>query len=143
MVMSPPENTQRLMPRLLYTDAPAAIEFLCRAFGFEETARFAPGNKVIYSEIALNGETLFAVASSHEGAQSPRELGGLSIQLFCYVDDPDGHCAQARAAGATILGPPADKFWGDRSYDALGCEGYHWTFRKIVKNVSLPDSKPK
>jgi uncharacterized glyoxalase superfamily protein PhnB len=45
MVMSPPENTQRLMPRLSYMDAPTAIEFLCRAFGFEETARFAPGGK--------------------------------------------------------------------------------------------------
>ncbi len=47
MVMSPPENAQRLMPRLAYLDAPAAIEFLHRAFGFEETARFAPGGKVV------------------------------------------------------------------------------------------------
>jgi PhnB protein len=143
MVMSPPENTQRLMPRLAYLDAPAAIEFLCRAFGFEETGRFAPGGKVVYSEIALNGETLFAIGSSHEGVQSPRELGGLSIELFCYVDDVDGHYAQAKAAGATILNPPEDKFWGDRSYAAMDCEGYHWIFRRIVKNVRLTDSKPK
>jgi len=141
--MSPPENRQRLMPRLAYIDAPAAIEFLCRVFGFEETGRFAPGGKVVYSEIALNGETLFAIASSHEGAKSPQELGGLSIELFCYVDDVDRHYAQARAAGATILSALEDKFWGDRSYGAIDCEGYRWTFRKIVKNVHLPDSKPK
>ncbi len=49
MVINRPENTQRLMPRLAYMDAPAAIEFLCRAFGFEETGRFAPGGKVVYS----------------------------------------------------------------------------------------------
>ena len=143
MVMSPPENTQRLMPRLAYDDAPAAIDFLCRAFGFEETARFAPGGKVVYSEIALGGEILFAVGSSYEGAQSPRELGGLSIELFCYVDDVDSHYSRAKAGGATILSPPENKFWGDRSYAALDCEGYRWTFRKIVKNVPLPDSKPK
>lgn len=142
-MMNPPENTQRLMPRLAYLDAAAAIEFLCRAFGFEETGRFAPGGKVVYSEIALNGETLFAVGSSHEGVRSPRETGGLSIELFCYVDDVDRHYEQAKAAGATILSPPEDRFWGDRSYDVLDCEGYRWRFRKIVKNVHLPDSKPK
>lgn len=142
MVKSPPENTQRLIPRLTYDDAPAAIEFLCRAFGFEETGRFAPRDKVIYSEIALQGETLFAIASSNETTQSPRQLGGVSLQLFCYVDDVDSHYATASAEGATISGPPEDKFWGDRSYDALDCEGYRWTFRKIVKQVSLPDSKP-
>jgi uncharacterized glyoxalase superfamily protein PhnB len=142
MAKSPPDNTQRLMPRLAYKDAPAAIEFLCRAFGFQETGRFAAGGRVVYSEIALNGEALFAVGSSHEAAQSPREVGGLSVELFCYVDDVDRHYAQARAAGATILSPPEDKFWGDRSYAATDCEGYRWTFRKIVKAVHLPDSKP-
>ncbi len=142
MVKSPPENTQRLMPRLAYDDAPAAIEFLCRAFGFQETARFAPRGKVIYSEIALQGETLFAIGYSPEAGPSPRQPGGLSIQLFCYVDDVDSHYSTARAEGATILSPPEDKFWGDRSYDALDCEGYRWTFRKIIKNVPLPDSKP-
>ncbi len=143
MIKSPPEKTQRLMPRLAYDDAPAAIEFLRRAFGFEETARFAPRGKVVYSEIALQGETLFAISSSPEAGQSLVHSGGRSIQLFCYVDDVDNHYATARAEGATILSPPEDKFWGDRSYDALDCEGYHWTFRKIVKNVPLPDSKPK
>jgi len=143
MVISPPENTQRLMPRLTYQDAPAAIEFLGRAFGFEETGRFATGGKVVYAEMALNGETLFAIASSHEGAQSPRDLGGRSIELFCYVDDVDRHYAQASAAGATILSLPEDKFWGDRSYSAQDCEDYRWTFRKIVKYVQLPDSRPK
>jgi uncharacterized glyoxalase superfamily protein PhnB len=143
MLKSPPENTQRLMPRLAYRDPPAAIEFLCRAFGFEETARFAPAGKVVYSEIAWHGETLFAIGSSQEGVQSPRELGGVPMELFCYVDDVDRHHAQARAAGAKILSPPQDKFWGDRSYAALDCEGYRWIFRKIVKNVRLPDSKPR
>ncbi len=136
-------NAQRLMPRLSYADAPAAIEFLCRAFGFEENARFAPAGTVVYSEIALNGEVLFAIGSPHENVKSPRDLGGLSIELFCYVDDVDRHYEQAKAAGATILSVPEDKFWGDRSYGAMDCEGYRWTFRKNVTQVVLPDSKPR
>jgi PhnB protein len=131
------------MPRLAYADAPGAIAFLCRAFGFEETARFAPGGNVVYAELALNGETLFAVGSSREGTRGPREFGGLSIELFCYVDDVDRHYEQARAAGAAIADPPEDKFWGDRSYAALDCEGYRWIFRRAVKDVRLPDSKPR
>lgn len=141
MVKSPPENTQRLMPRLAYDDAAAAIDFLCRAFGFEETGRFAPGGKIVQSEIALQGETLFAVGSSYEGAKSPRQLGGLSVELFCYVDDVDRHYSTAKAAGATILDPPEDKFWGNRRYSALDCEGYRWSFQKHIKDVPLPDSK--
>jgi len=127
----------------VYVDAPAAVDFLCRAFGFVETGRFSQGGKLIYSEMALDGETLFAIGSSHEGTGSPRDLGGVSVQLFCYVDDVDRHYEQARAAGATIVSPPEDRFWGDRSYDALDCEGHYWRFRKIVDNVNLPDSRPK
>src|SRR5437879_1665111 len=119
MMQSPPPNTQRLLPRLAYVDAPAAIEFLQRAFGFRETGRFAPDGKIVHAEMAWNGEVLFAVGSSHAAARSPRELGGVSMQLFCYVEDVDRHYEQARAAGATIRNPPEDKFWGDRSYDAL------------------------
>lgn len=137
-----PQPTQRLIPRLAYEDPSAAIAFLCRAFGFEETSRFAPGGKVIYSEIAQGSEVIFAVGSAHDGVQSPQALGGLSIELFCYVDDVDAHYLRATSAGATILSPPEDKFWGDRSYAVLDCEGYRWTFRKVVKDVSLPDSKP-
>jgi uncharacterized glyoxalase superfamily protein PhnB len=142
MVTSPPQNSARLVPRLVYLDAPAAIEFLCRAFGFEESGRFAPGGNVIYSEMTLNGQVLFAIGSLHESVRSPKELGGVSMDLFCYVDDVDAHHARAAAAGATILSPPEDKFWGDRSYAATDPEGYRWTFRKIVREVQLPDSKP-
>jgi len=143
MVKSPPDNTQRLMPRLKYDDAPAAIEFLCRAFGFEETARFSQGGKVIIAELALRGETLFAVGSTPDGASTARGLEGAIIELFCYVDDVDEHYSRAQTAGAKIQSAPEDKFWGVRSYDALDTEGYRWTFRKLIKYVALPDSKPK
>ncbi len=134
---------QPLLPRLAYSDAPAAIAFLSRTFGFVETGRFAQGGRVIYSELALCDVTLFAIGSSHASAKSPRELGGSCVELFCYVDDVDRHYEVARAAGATIESPPEDKFWGDRSYSAIDPEGYRWTFRKIVKIVNLPDSRPR
>lgn len=140
--MSPPDKTQRLMPRLAYIDAAAAIAFLCEAFGFEETGRFAPNGEVVYSELALNGETLFAVGTAYDDVGSPKMIGANTVDLFCFVDDVDRHFAQAELAGAEIISPPEDKFWGDRSYDARDTEGFRWTFRKIVMHVDLPDSRP-
>jgi len=142
MVNNPPQDTQRLMPRLAYSDPAAAIEFLCSAFGFVETARFAPAGQIIHSELAMNGETLFAVGSAHEDAKSPKSLGGSTVELFCYVDDVDGHCDHATKAGAQIVSLPEQKFWGDLSYDVLDIEGYLWSFRRNTKDVILPDSKP-
>jgi uncharacterized glyoxalase superfamily protein PhnB len=143
MIPSRPDNTQRVMPRLKYRDAAAAIEFLSRVFGFAETARFEQGGQIIIAEMAWQGEIVFALASGPEGTPGSRDKGGPPIEMFCYVDDVDGHHSKARAAGATILSPPEDKFWGVRSYDALDTEGYRWTFRRLVKYVALPDSTPK
>ena len=142
MISSRPEHTQRLMPRLAYVDAPAAIAFLRDAFGFEETSRFAPRGRLVYSEMALDGETLFAVTSEAEDAANGAVSRATGIDLFCSVDDVDRHYERAKGAGARIVSEPADKFWGDRSYSARDREGYQWTFRKIVKAVALPDSKP-
>src|SRR5262249_36201221 len=142
MTTSHRDTAQRLLPRLTYDDAPAAIEFLCRAFGFEERARFAPGGKVVYAEMALDGQVVFAVGTSHESVLSPRRLDGSSVELFCYVDDVDTHFERAKASGASIVSPLEDKFWGDRSYAAVDCEGHRWTFRTIKKEVPLRDSKP-
>jgi uncharacterized glyoxalase superfamily protein PhnB len=127
------------MPRLAYQDPEAGLRFLCDAFGFTETARFAHAGSIVHAEIALNGETVFAVGPVSEHVHSPQTLGGNTVQLFCYVDDVDAHCEQSRSHGASITAEPSDQFWGDRSYDALDCAGYRWTFRRIVKEVPLDD----
>ena len=127
------------MPRLAYEDPEAAIQFLCDAFGFTETGRFAPAGSIVHAEIGLNGETVFAVGAVSEHVQSPNTLGGNTCQLFCYVDDVDAHCKRARSCGARIIAEPRDQFWGDRSYDALDIEGHRWTFRRVVRNVPLDE----
>ena len=133
----------RLIPRLAYQDADAAIGFLSDAFGLSETARFAPAGQIIHAELAMNGETIIAVSSISHGVQSPKTLGGNTTHLFCYVDDVDSHCEQARNAGAQVLDEPTDQPWGERSYDVLDIEGYLWTFRKHVEHVSLDELATK
>ncbi len=120
----------RIVPYLSYSDAPAAIEFLEKAFGFEEAFRFAmPDGSIGHAELAYGKSSVY-LASAFEpfGFVSPRELTGVHCQLYCYVDDVDAHYERARAAGATIAAEPADQDHGTRIYRAIDPEGHRWIF---------------
>jgi PhnB protein len=126
--MSSPE-LQGLIPYLGYADAPAAIDFLCAAFGFEEKMRHPmPDGRIGHAELVFQGHWLYVASAYPEfGLMSPRELPGVHAQIKCFVDDVDAHFERARAAGATIIAEPADQY-GERMYRALDAEGNRWIF---------------
>ena len=127
MVANPPKDNQRLVPYLAYADAPGALEFLTRAFGFEEKFRFPmPDGRIGHAELTLGGEVVLMLASvySEMGFASPADLPAVPSQIFCYVDDVDAHHERARAAGATIAAEPKDEPHGDRMYRAVDPEGH-------------------
>lgn len=142
-VKNPPEHTPRIMPMLTYADAPAAIEFLCRAYGFRQRFRLdMPDGRVGHAELVLD-DGVIALASEFEGfGTSPLRLDGHASQLFCYVDDVDAHFARARAEGATITCEPADQFYGDRIYRTIDPEGHHWIFATHVRDVPPEEMTP-
>ncbi len=121
---------QRLVPMLAYDDARAALDFLCRAFGFRE--RFCmdmPDGTIGHAEVELDGHVVMLATTWRVGGlASPLELPAKHSQLLCYVDDVDAHHARAREAGATIVGEPEDQDHGARSYRALDLEGHRWIF---------------
>ena len=116
MVQNPPPNVQRIVPNLCYQDAPAAIEFLCAAFGFEEAMRMEmPDGRLGHAELLLHGDTLMLASAFEEsGLGGPQGLAHLHSMVTVYVDDIDAHHERAVAAGAEIMEPPTDMFWGDR-----------------------------
>jgi uncharacterized glyoxalase superfamily protein PhnB len=121
---------QKITPILGYADAPAAIRFLCDAFGFDERYRMAmPDGTVGYAELGL-GDGVVALASEWPEARlySPQKLDGLHAQVIVEVDDVDAHHRRAREAGATIAAEPADQPHGARMYRALDPEGHRWIF---------------
>lgn len=91
MVKNPPENCQHIVPYLAYRDAPAALEFLCKAFGFSK-GLVIPGpeeGQLGHAELHRDGETLM-LASEYAPAkmQSPSSVGGMvTASLNIYVDD--------------------------------------------------------
>ncbi len=122
----------RIYPSLTYADAPAAIDFLCRAFGFERRLVVpGPGGTVLHSELSLGPEVVVMVSSPkpEQRRLAPADLGpGTAHALSLWVPDPDAHHARAVAAGARILRDLQDEEYGGRGYMAADPEGHPWYF---------------
>jgi uncharacterized glyoxalase superfamily protein PhnB len=124
----------RLSPYLVYADAPKAIDFLCRAFGFKERMRYPmPDGRIGHAELTYE-EGVLMLASAWEGfgLASPRDLPALSAQVHCRVDDVAAHFARARDAGATIVAEPSFEH-GSAMYRALDLEGHRWIFAEAER----------
>lgn len=126
-----------IIPSLNYRDAPAAIDFLCAAFGFEKHAVHADDadpSLIHHAQLVKDGNMIMlstAVGGGWREAASmktPREAGANTMSIYLVLDEVDAHCTQARAAGATIIREPRDEDYGGRGYGALDCEGYAWGF---------------
>jgi uncharacterized glyoxalase superfamily protein PhnB len=139
-----PPDWPRISGAVFYDDAAAAIDWLCRAFGFEVRLKVeGEGGSIEHSELTF-GEGLIMVGNArgkHGRPErafcvSPRSIGGGNTQSLCiYVDDVDAHCARATAAGATIASQPSTDDYGEeyganRTYEAIDPEGHHWWFMR-------------
>ena len=124
--------TQTVIPYLLYEDAAGALDFLSRAFGFQETFRSEDGERIAHAEMTL-GEGRIMLGQPGEGFTSPKDRGVGTVLLYAYVDDVDAHCDQARKAGAEIVDEPSDQEYGDRVYHARDSEGHDWYFGQPVR----------
>ena len=141
----PPPGWPRISASIFYED-PALLEWLVRAFGFEVRLKVeGDGGAIVHSELTF-GEGLIMVgalgkASPPPGAKwrSPKVLGGANTQSLCiYVDDVEGHYAQAKAAGAKMvrelqLSDYGPEHWADRGYMAEDPEGHLWYFAQRVR----------
>ena len=135
MSESSPTEANRIVPMLVYEDAPAAIDFLCRAFGFEERYRLPMDDGRIGHAELVYADNLVMLASEYGemGLSSPQKLPALHCQIHCRVDDVDAHYERAKAAGATVTATPADQEYGHRNYRAVDPEGTRWIFSAPIE----------
>ncbi|MCY3734284.1 MAG: VOC family protein [Chloroflexi bacterium] len=138
---APATYEQRITPALSYADAPAAIEFLCRAFGFEERYRLEmPDGSIGHAELTYRDATIsLASAWTEGGLGSPQSLPHLHACIQVYVDDVDSHCERSKAEGAEIYEELGDQFYGDRTYRAHDLEGHRWWFHQRLREVSVEE----
>jgi len=122
-----------VVPCLRYRDTPAAIDWLCEAFGFEcQLAVPGIGGAIAHAQLTLGDGMIMLGSVNNEGEYGrllaqPDEIGGRETQtVYLQVNDADRVCEHARKAGATILQEPADTEFGTRGFLCRDPEGHVW-----------------
>ena len=135
-----------IIPTLKYENADAAIEWLCRAFGFEKhlVVRGKPGI-VEHAQLTLNGGMVMlgsARDTPFDTLQKPPEaVGGVGTQSpYIVITDVDAHFRHAVEAGAEIVMEPEDQAYGGRLYSCRDPEGHLWNFGSYNPWSHVPDA---
>jgi len=123
-----------IIPAMRYRNAPAAIEWLCQAFGFEKHL-VVPGENgtITHAELTLgNGMMMLGSIRDNEFTKlvkQPDQLDGVETQCpYVVVKDADAHYARAVAARAKIVREIEDASYGGRGYSCRDLEGHLWSF---------------
>jgi len=123
-----------VIPALRYRDAPAAIDWLCQAFGFAKQAVYPnPDGTIAHAQLTF-GKGMVMLSSVVEGTpysalmKQPADIGGAETQTACLiVPDADAIYATAKAAGARMLIDIADQGYGGRAFTCSDPEGHIWS----------------
>jgi PhnB protein len=122
------ENYGAISTMLTVVDVAKAYEFCQKAFGFEGRGLMSgPDGKPMHAELKLRGSVVMLGPEfpSHQ-AVSAKTLGNTPATLYLYVEDVDKAATQAVSAGAKLVQPPSDMFWGDRTATLVDPGGNKW-----------------
>lgn len=133
-----PEDFHTITPQLVVNGVAEAIDWYTKALGANELLRnlAQDGKSIMHSELLLGDSRFFVVDEFPGSMASPASLGGTSITLHLYVQDVDALFGRAVAAGATVLMPVADQFWGDRYGILKDPFGHRWSIASRIEDLS-------
>jgi uncharacterized glyoxalase superfamily protein PhnB len=129
---------QVVTPYLLYEDCNAALDFLSRAFGFEETLRYTGEEGFVnHAEMRAGDGGRIYMGDPGDHYRGPKRLGQQTVGIYVEInEDVDALCERARAVGAEITEEPTDQEYGQRRFTAEDLEGHVWYFARPVKDVA-------
>jgi len=130
--MKLPDGMHTLSPHLICAGAADAIEFYKRAFDATELVRLpGPNGKLMHACVSINGSSVMLVDEAPEyGLLGPRSLKGTAVTIHLMVPDADAAVAKAERAGASVVMPVADMFWGDRYGVIEDPFGHRWSIAR-------------
>lgn len=139
-----PKGYHTLTPHIFVSDAKKAAEFYQKAFGAEVLGiAEAPDGKVLHAEVKIGDSILmFNDEVPQMGVLAPTTTkAGTSMTLHMYVEDADKVFASALAAGAKVIMPLEDQFWGDRYGTVEDPFGHRWSIATHIKDQSPAEMK--
>jgi PhnB protein len=140
-----PEGYHRVTPHLTVRNAPAAIEFYKKAFGAVEKQR-APGpdGKILHADLQIGDSHVFLNDEFPDmGALSPLHFKGTAVTVHLAVEDADKQFKQALDAGAEVVMPLDNQFWGDRYGVVKDPFGHHWSIGAHMEDVTPAQIKER
>ncbi|WP_044041349.1 VOC family protein [Caballeronia insecticola] len=138
-----PKDMHSLTPHLCCAGAAEAIEFYKRAFNAVELGRMpAPDGKLMHAMVKIGDSTLMLVDENPAfGILGPKAIKGSPVTIHLYVEDADAIVKQAADAGAKVIMPVAEMFWGDRYGRLEDPFGHQWSVATHVRDVSPEEMK--
>jgi uncharacterized glyoxalase superfamily protein PhnB len=139
MAVNPiPAGYGTVTPSLVVAGAAKAIEWYRQALGAEEVSRYeGPDGRIMHAEIRIGDSHIMMGDEMQEyGARGPGLLGGTPVSFFIYGPDVDKAWQRAVDAGAKVVMPLTDQFWGDRSGCIADPFGHQWWISQRIKNMT-------
>ena len=136
-VKAVPDGLHTITPHIVVRDAARAAEWYAQALGAEERSRVPlPGGKLMSVELWFGDSAVMVADEFPElGIRSPQTIGGTSIVLNVYTEDVDGLWRRAVDAGAEVLHPLRDQFWGDRHGQLTDPFGHRWGLAQHLRDI--------
>ncbi len=136
-----PAGMQALSPHLVCAGAAKAIDFYKKAFGATEMMRLpGKGGKLMHGSVQINGALVMLVDEFPEmGAKAPTTLKGTPVTIHLMVDDVDAFTKRAIKAGAKVIMPVSDMFWGDRYGVIEDPFGHRWSIATHLRDMSAKE----
>ena len=142
-----PDGYHSVNTYLTLKGAAKALEFYKKAFGAVELARMpGPGDKLMHAEIRIGDSIVMMADEMLEmggTSRSPATLGGTTCGVMLYVEDVDAAWKRAIDAGAKVLTPLDNMFWGDRYGKLADPFGHEWSLAQHVEDVSPEEMKKR
>ncbi|HXS52140.1 MAG TPA: VOC family protein [Usitatibacter sp.] len=138
-----PQGFHTVTPHLIVAGAAQAIEFYKKAFGAVEEARIAAADgKLVHARIRIGDSPVMLMDEAPPcGALGPRTIRGTPVAIHLYVRDADAVAASAEEAGAKVVMPVSEQFWGDRYGVVEDPYGHQWSIATHVREVGAQEMR--
>ena len=137
-VQAIPKGYHTVTPSIFVAGAAKAIDFYKMALGAVEVMRFpGPDGKIMHAEIRIGDSSIMlADEMPEQGGKGPKSYGGTPVSFFVYGENVDAAWKRAVDAGAKIIQPLEDQFWGDRTGCLEDPFGHRWWLAQHIKDMT-------